>query len=279
MKNNNSQNKSDFLESNLPSTRRKQFFDNLSHRYKLLLLIGIVLTIFFIPLLAALIYRDSSITIIVAQNFEDEYQKIFSIEIIYSLLTIPCFIILFVGLSGIMKIIKELVYSEPIFFKEDFIAGIKENWKSFIMIAIFISLFNIMDTLLSYSFNNIYIKTIPVSFNFALIFPLSFVGLLISATYSNRFFITLKNSIVIYFRFFPTILLSYILTFGVLTFRYIPIIFIKYSVIIIYLLFVLPITVLGSYENITYIFDETVNKTQYPNYYKKGLFFHKIDNN
>ena len=270
--------KKDFVESNLPSTRKKQFFDNLSHRYKLLLLIGLVLMAFHIPFLVVMIYRDSSLIMIATHNYGDEYNRIFSIEIIYSLLTIPCYIIFFIGLAGVMKIIKELVYSEPIFFKDDFITGIKENWKSYVVIALFISLFNIMDNLLSHAFSNIYIKVIPVAFNFALIFPLCFTSALICATYANKFIVTLKNAIIIYFKFFPTILLSFVLTFGVLTFRYIPIIYLKYSLIVVYVMFALPITILGAYENATHIFDEMVNKTQYPKFYKKGLFYNNIEN-
>ena len=268
----NKKEKGDFLESSLPSTRKKQFFDNLTHRYRLLLLIGIVLVTFFIPFLAALIYRDSSLMIIAAQGYEDEIQRMFSIEIIYSLLTIPCFIIFFIGLAGIMKVIKELVYSEPIFFKDDFLTGIKENWKPFIIIAIFVSIFNLMDTLLFNAFSNIYIRVIPASVNFALIFPLCFVSLLISMTYANKFFVTLRSAVIIYFIFFPRIILSFALTFGVLLFKYIPLFYVKYIVIIIYLLLVLPITILGTYESITNIFDELINKNQYPDYYKKGLF-------
>ena len=61
MKNKKVSNKKDYLESSLPKTRKEQFFDNISHRYRTLLLIGLILIVFFIPYLAALIYKDSAI--------------------------------------------------------------------------------------------------------------------------------------------------------------------------------------------------------------------------
>ena len=47
----NKQNKKKFEESDLPSTRKKQFGDILVLRYRSLVFIGIMLAIFFLPIL------------------------------------------------------------------------------------------------------------------------------------------------------------------------------------------------------------------------------------
>lgn len=266
----------DYDRNQLPKNRKEQFFDILVRRYGLFIKLGIFILLFFIPYFFVMMYKDSLYMSIKAGNYEDAGARIFSVDLIYSGLMFIALPILFVGFAGVFKILKELIYGEPIFFKEDFIEGIKENSKSFIVIAAIIALFNLFELLISYSFsNNVVFEVIPVAFNYVLIFPICFVSIYLTSVYTNKFMVTLKTSIIILFKFLPRILLCFIFTFGFFALEFIPIAYIKYCVVIVCLVFVLPISIFASYENFIDIFDENINKTQFPNFYKKGIEYNK----
>lgn len=264
--------KHDFLKNQLPSTRRKQFFDILSHRYTLILKIGLLLSLFFLPVLLSIMYKDSSILIIQSSNYKDEYSRIFVVNVIYCVAIFFSFIVFFVGVAGFFKIYKELIYGDPIFLKEDFIQGIKDNFKPFIVIAIFFGLFYSSEHLISFIYDNVYIQAIPFAFNFAIIFPLCFVSLFVSSYYSNGFMMNLKTAFSLYLRRFPLEIAGYLSVIGMVFFQYINLIYVKYALLILFVVFFLPISLLIGHEANASIFDELINISQFPSYYKKGLY-------
>ncbi len=262
----------DFQMSQLPKTRREQFFDLLKNRWGLLFKIGFILLLAFLPILAAMIYKDSMIIYINSNGYEDVRERLFSVYLIYSAFILISFLIFFIVLSGLMKIIKELIYGDPVFFKEDFVEGLKENWKAFAFTATIISIFEIVDVMISFAFpNQLLIQIIPAAINFVLVFPLCFVALFISSVYVNKISVVLKSAIIIYFTKFPIVLLCYIFTFGIMLLKYIALVYIKYSLLLVLVFVILPISILMSFEAHMHIFDESINKEQYPDYYKKGL--------
>ena len=263
----------DFQKTQLPKTRKEQFFDILKHRFGLILKIGFILLLSFLPLLGAMIYKDSMIIIINSNGYEDVRERLVTVYALYSLFIMVGLLIFFIVLAGIFKIVKELIFGEPIFFKEDFIEGIKENWKSFSLISIFVSIFSVIDIIISFAYSNqIIIQISPTMVNFAIIFPLCFVSLFISSMYTNKVSTTIKGSIIIYFTKFPLVLLGYIFTFGIFLIRHTPLLYVKYSLFLMLVFILLPVALLMSFSIHIHIFDENINKNQYPDYYKKGLF-------
>ena len=272
MKNNKTADK-DFRKDQLPHNRKEQFFDIFKTRYRLFFSFSLILTLLFLPFLGVLIYKDSTIMAIYNGGYDNVTERIFTISLIYIGLLLFASIIFFIGLAGLFKIFKELIYGEPVFFKEDFIQGIKDNFKPFLVIAIFVWIFSAVDRLISISFSNTwYIEIIPSAINFSLIFPICYVSLFITSVYTNTFSINLKSAIIIYFKHFPSVLLGYIFSFGILLIKYIPLLYLKYSLFAILVILVLPISLFAGFENHMRIFDELVNKNQYPDYYKKGLY-------
>jgi hypothetical protein len=84
--------------------------------------------------------------------------------------------------------------------------------------------------------------------------------------------VTLKNAILIYFRKLPAILGLFISLYAVYALRFVPIPLITYLGSLIYLVFILPIAFFGGFIYHIQIFDEAVNKEQYPEFYRKGLY-------
>lgn len=264
--------KHDFLESQLPSTRRKQFFDIITHRYGLILKLGLLMALFFLPLLLSVMVKDAFLIIIRIGNYDDVPSRQFAVNVIYCVAIFVSLIIFFIGQSGFFKIYKELIYGDPIFLKEDFIHGIKENIKPFLVISSFVGLFYVAEILISLLFDNVYIQIIPFAFNLALIFPLCYVSTFLSTYYSNGFMVNLKTSFALYLRRFPLELLGYVLSFGMIFFQYISLIYVKYALLIFFVIFLLPLSILVGHEANAAIFDELINQSQFPSFYKKGLY-------
>lgn len=264
----------DFDKSDLPSTRKEQFFDLLKHRFFFLLGLGVILLLFFIPLFASIVYKDLAILGINQSNMEanEKSSSLFFISLLFSFLVMMGLLIFSIGLAGVMKLLKQLIYDEPIFFKDDFLSGIKENFKSFLLISFLTGLLNLISNTIAILFDNVLIvKILFPALNFALFYPVLFVCIFLSSTYSNNLMTTIKSSIVIYIKHFPTVFLCFVLTYGVTFFQYIDIMLLKYLLILFVLLIYFPILFLASYLNQIRIYDSLINKDQFPSYYLKGL--------
>ena len=264
----------DFSLNDLPSSRKEQFKTIFKYRLNFVLKWGLLLFVFFLPLLVSFLYKDFTVLGINSSSISDEEKAsaYFSITIFSSLFILLGSIILSIGLSGLMKILKELIYDEPIFFKDDFKAGIKENIKSFLSIAIVVGLVNLITNLVSSLFSNVaFIGYALVGINFAFIYPLCLVCLCLSSFYSNSFLATIKSSLLIYIKHFPSVFVSFILLYGISFIDYINIMIVKYVIYLVYLIFLLPIFIIGIYLNFIRIFDIDINKDQFPSYYRKGL--------
>lgn len=264
----------EFDKNDLPSTRKEQFFDLLRHRFFFLLGLGVILFLFFIPFFASIIYKDLAILGINQSNMEESEKSssLLFISLLFSFLTILGSLIFSIGLAGVMKLLKQLIYDEPIFFKDDFFLGIKENFKYYLLLSLFFGLLNLLSNTISILFDNILlIKIIFPALNFALFYPVIFVAFFLASTYSNKLFATLRSSLLIYIKHFPSILLCFVLVYGASFYQYIDIMLLKYLLIVFTLLLYLPILLLASYLNQIRIYDYLINKDQFPSYYLKGL--------
>lgn len=263
----------DFAISSLPKTRKEQFFDVLSHRFFLLMGMGGLLLLFSLPFLGVSLYKDVSSMAIEASNAEGaaKQQSLFFMMLIYRLACLPAFLILSLGLSGTQKIYKELLYDEPIFFRSDFLSGIKENWKQYFLLASFFWLFWFISELASSFFTNIFVEVLFPGINIALIYPAIFVAFFLMNTYTNSFGKNMTCGYALYFKAFPSVILTFLAVFALTFLKYIPLILVKYTVILLCFLLYVPISLLLAYENQMRLFDLYINKEQFPDFYQKGL--------
>lgn len=262
-----------FEESNLPSTRKEQFADILKLRYLSLVFIGVMLLIFFLPIMFCILYRDSS-QINIIQQFEGEElanQLIFS-NLFFSWILIPSIMIFSLGLAGSLKIIRRLIWGEPIFLKEDFLIGIKENWKGFIVVSLFAGILNAINTLVvSYMPSNNFLSYLPLIALLVFFFPVIFVFAFYNVIYSEKIVKNLINSMKLYFRSVFITFLFCQLCYSLFFIKYIPSI-LKYVLVGLVIIFIVPILLLMFYEYEIHIFDKYINAYQYPQFVKKGLY-------
>ncbi|HBX25762.1 MAG TPA: hypothetical protein DEF61_05960 [Firmicutes bacterium] len=264
----------EFDKNDLPSTRKEQFFDLFRHRFFFLLGLGVLFLLFFIPFFASIVYKDLAILSINQSEMDanDKAASLLFISLLFSFLAMLGLLIFSIGLSGVMKLLKQLIYDEPIFFKDDFLTGIKENYKSFLLLSFFAGLLNLISNVIGILFDNVLLlKIIFPALNFVLFYPVIFVAFFLASTYSNRLLVTLRSSLLIYIKHFPSVFLCFALVYGVSFYQYIDIMLLKYLLIVFTLLLYFPILLLSSYLNQIRIYDYLINKDQFPSYYLKGL--------
>lgn len=272
--------KIDFGPSDLPKTRMSQWKDLLKGRFFTLLFLGVLLFLFFLPFLASILFRD---VLLYNLSYSDLSQEEIAsgtngIILIFSAIRIPCFMVLSMGFAGVFAIFRELIYDEPVFMKEDFLAGIKGEWRSFLLISVFVGVFSFLSDWLPMYIPSPYVGAIFPAFNFVLAFPVLFLSLFLSSTYSNPFFTHIRFSFSLYFHYFPSAFGTFLLCFAPYFLSYIPILLLKYILLILVLVLFLPFALLFAYENQMRIYDPLINKEQFPSYYQKGLstYYEKV---
>lgn len=269
----NKQSATNFEESSLPSTRKKQFGDILKLRYRSLVFIGVMLLVFFLPIMFCILYRDAS-QINIIQKYDGEElsnQLIFS-NLLFSWLLIPSIMIFSFGIAGSLKIIRRLIWGEPVFLKEDFLSGIKENWKGFLVVSLIGGALNAVNTVVvSFMPGNNFLTYLPLIALLVLFYPVIFVFAFYNVIYSDKIGKNIANSLKLYFRSVFITFLFCLLCYSLILIKYIPSI-LKYVLAAILIVFVVPIFLLMFYEYEIFIFDKYINSYQYPQFNKKGLY-------
>ena len=256
----------------LPSTRKAQFFDLVKHRFFLLLALGAVGTLFSLPIILGAFFNDMAFLSLESGSEEEESGYSFMFELIGYGIKGLGFPVLFFGLAGILPIIKNLVWNEPIMMKEDFNQGLKDNGKTFLGLGFLCGIVYFLEGLIGLLFSKIpWFEAAIFAINLAFIFPLLLSSLFISLYYSNGFIGTIQKAASFYFAHFPLLFLSCLSLFAPLLFVYIPIFILKYALAIAWMVALFPLALLFALETHIYYFDKDINANQFPAYFEKGL--------
>ena len=105
----------DYEASLLPSTRKAQFKDILTHEFKTLLLVGAWLLLFFLPILSIEIFSNIFVYTYITQNngaLTPEEKKAFEmmVTLIQEASLVFGYLVFSVGIAGSLRIIRNLVY-------------------------------------------------------------------------------------------------------------------------------------------------------------------------
>ncbi len=258
----------------LPSSRKEQYFDLVKHRFFFFIGLGALLLAFSLFILGGAFFKDMSLINLNSSTATEEEQNTFSFTIKLISYLIQCFgfPVLGFGLSGILAPLKNVIWNEPVFFKEDFKAGLKENGKAFVLIGFLWGLIYFLEGFIGLLFSNLpWFEAVLFGINLAFIYPLLIASLFLTLYYSNPFTSTIQRAATIYFRHFPLLFLSSLCLMLPFFALYIPIFLVKYGVLILWMAIVFPFALLFSFELHLHYFDEDVNVSQFPSYYQKGL--------
>ncbi|MBO4572537.1 MAG: hypothetical protein J5762_02045 [Clostridia bacterium] len=268
----------DFEEDKLPSNRKEVFFDALKIRAGTLIRLGLVLLLFAAPLIVAGFIKDSYYYIVQTSYAQGEMTEenysgiIFTIELFYYVAKIICFIVLGLGLSGVLRVIRQIIWGEPVFFWHDIFDGIKMQGARYSIYFFFAGLLNLLGRLvIFFGFNSEFLKYLPLGLNYVLFLPPLLYALIQSQIYRFRLLDEYKNGFILYFKTIPQTVLVTIIVCLPLLFDLISLLVLKYAVIAIYVVAVLPLLTMGEFLYFMSVLDRYINKERYPEIYDKGV--------
>ena len=270
--------KPDFTEKDLPKTRRAQFFQIIKDNYSLLVIIGLILLAFLIPLLVAIFIKYSLIASTNANTGLDEETRvhtIYLVQLIFNAIYVPCFMLFFVAFGGVLKVFRRLIWNEPLFAVQDFFRGIKENILSYLFIGFLVGAiyFLIMFVYHSLSVQLIYISFIIAGISLAIVIPILLTACYLNSIYMTNIFTNIAVAARLFIRRGIFILLILLPLYGLYFLSLIPVYIIIYILILAMLfIFLLPLIFLASYLNSIKNMDDYINKVQYPEQAYLGLY-------
>lgn len=263
----NDKTKGDFLVSDLPKNRREQFFDLLKNNYWVLFKTGLIMLLFALPFFAMLIFRSILI------HGSGDPNTIIAIQLIFYAANIITSMIFSLGLAGAIKIIKRLVWNEPIFYAHDIFEGIKENIVFFLTAAFIISLtYALSQIVILFNVGGQYLMYLPKVIFLIFVCPLFLEALSFSFIYKCKIITALKAGLIFGIKCYPSAIISSSIFSIFLLLNLIPYIFIKLGIIILVMLFLFPIFLLGIFANQMRLYDKHFNPQNYPELVGIGLY-------
>lgn len=265
---------SDYEQRERPRTRVAQFFDIFKHRFLELLKLSLLQAVFSLPLLVTIFLFW---LLLPNAHTNQAVMMVFLIQGASSLITLP---IAFVGLTGSFYALKKLAYAEGEFASSSFFIGMKEEWKKGLLIGLVAGLSAGIAIIGAYFFIFSPYDIIPwvkglgiaVSIIQLIVVYIScYYSIAQVVVYENKLWSIIKNSIIMNLMRFPINLGLFILYPGA---------FIALICIIPYTMYVgvglmMLTSVFGHLVwmmNAMSAFDKYINKEQFPDYYRKGLY-------
>lgn len=275
--------KNDFTGDNLPHSRRDVFRDVLKNRWKDLLKVGALLLLFSLPLLvfgavgeinAANIYAEYKNGAISAETCASE---VAASNGAFALIKIIGYIIFSVGIAGSARVLRQIIWDEPLFFSEDFKDGIKIYGGQFALAMFLYGLCSYTAVFFSSAANGI-LYAIALGLGVFILLPAMFFWLSERTVYANRIGENIRNGFMFYVRtlfksigmlllaFLPFILEYVLEFFGLYNFIF------KYSYLLICTFLFLPLGMMLWLLYTYSVFDKYINAELFPEILHKGFY-------
>lgn len=271
--------KQDYTFAQLPHNRKEVFFDCLKMRFGTVICIGLLLLASSLPLLCIGIFKDVVTSNIYARFVANEITEIQaeaylnSLDVFAAILSVVGWVAFSLGLAGAVRIIRQLIWGEPVFFWSDFSQGIKQNAGKYVAIFAIVAVVNLISVICIRWLNNVpIVNYIPLVVLIVIVFPIGFYVLAQSAVYDVKFGKSIANGIAFFGKtIWQTLCFALIaIAFGLL--RFIPAIIVKYVVIVVCETILLPMYVMAGMLFCCSVFDKYLNANAYPELYDKGVY-------
>jgi len=266
----------DFSPKELPETRWALFWDLLFHQSGTLISTSLLLALFALPLFSdyfVFSFLGSSL-----QASGGAKEGLFSLVFYGTAIALPCFMVLFLGLSGASEVTKRLSFLEGTLGVASFFEGLKKNWRSGLLTGLLYGLsFGL--ALLGCLYLLLFQGALPVLtglgiglllFQFIIVNSLCHYLLSQEALYLNSFGATLKNAFIFAHIKLPLNFVWSLLSPGLVIALFLINSVTSYVGIGLYVLFsAYGLLVWTLYANAVY--DRHINATYYPELMGKGL--------
>ncbi|MFA5235955.1 MAG: hypothetical protein WC399_03860 [Bacilli bacterium] len=274
----------------LPHNRVQSFADCLFNKTSKTLLIGVMILLFSLPLLlilgiANILVYETTLQVASGTLTEaDGAQRIFDTLNAAYLLLIPALVVLFIGLAGLVRVSRRMIFQEHVAFFADFASGVKSNCRAFSLTAFVLGLLHFVMMYLArlgyFVADTAWLDlTFAVSLG-ALVLALVIAPLIMFQTdlYNLPFLHKLKNAFLLAMR-------TAIATIPFMGLLFSPwlLLLIRYDgatyflVIVLLFLLITPLELLALQQYAYSILDRFINKTHHPEIYDKGIYRHAND--
>jgi len=269
----------------LPKNRWQSFWDCVSNHTSQLIACGFMATLFALPLMIILGLTNILVFDLNYQiglgtiTVEEGVKAIFNTMNTANLFTIPAIILLFIGLSGLVRIIRRLIWQEDIFFWFDFRKGVKENWGSFLASGLIVGVANwTVQLLIRYGYfidhSSWYEWALPISIAVAvLLIPILTYTLVQTDIYVLSFSAKMKNAFLLTMRTAPATFGFVALVFAPWGIFWISMNEVLYLVLLAFFFIIfVPLEILAINEYCLHVFDRFINKMNHPEIFDKGIY-------
>ena len=267
-------NKNDFLVTDLPSNRKELFFDILKNQWRNLLILSLIFLLLFLPLVISRYYNLIIINDIINSGSDDAGALVFNFSIGYNFVVFIILIVVGIFYGGIARIYKKLAFNEGFFLGADFVKGIKENFKDFIFFFALYGFLNlIIETLcINFLLENNYLYYFFKVINYATLLPIFGICLSLGSIYTDSVFKKIRVACRIYIKYLFKILLMLAVFILPLALLLINSTSIQLFVPLVYTILYFPLAYLVFVLLLNSIFDEVINKKNFPNLVGKGMY-------
>lgn len=272
-------------EQSLPVNRKQLFFRAFRYEYPVILLISVFMTLFAIPLFTVIMLslarlaQQSGADLSVPENVAAMYGT----RATMYLWSVPALLLLGVGASGAFYVVRRLVWNQEVKFFRDFGKGIKSNIIQFEIVTLLFALFMFgvcygFD-LLALNLKAGAIHTMLTIIRVLLLFlaaaflMFQYCGITV---YEGSVLKQLKNSVILVFGSLPLTVVSML---GAMLPLILIMLFMFFQSLAVLILLSTALAVVGFGYSVLLItlrchsiFDKNVNKKNFPEIYRRGLF-------
>lgn len=265
----------DYSHGDLPSNRRQVFKFAYKQRWLTLFNANLLSLLFILPyiLLEVIIYISGmkGAEISVSQK-NSELMSMF-------LLRLPLMALASLGIAGMVYVIRKICWDETLNFKKDFFRGIKTSGKQFAEIGALLAVcMYILEAVFNLyndgeaDFLRVYI-TFTVYFLVIVTLIVAIYHMGLCSTYNIGFWASLKSAILLTFkRMFYNILMIITAILPVAVWFMIPFTTTYFIGLTILIFGGLSFSVLTCFLFTNKVFDDFINKNEYPEYVNKGIY-------
>lgn len=278
----------DYTKQMLPQTRKAVFFDVLQLQWRNLLLLGLIMLLFSLPLLLSTLVGDvysrsylAELSRLEQEITPEAMYPLAWFELGRRLVNIPLLMLFCVGLAGTLRVLRQYAWEENVHLPTEFWRGIKSNCKQTVPLGTaggaIIALCSAV-LLYSGSYRSgilAALSLLPVTVSILLVLPIFSLCAVMIPVYSNPLSGNLKNARYVFFTF-PWSVLG---TLAACAIFYVPrmipnlLCHVLGSLLVI---LALPVTGLAWTLFCYRKFDETINEKACPELIGKGLYKEKL---
>lgn len=265
----------DYTEAELPRTRREVFRDLYREQFPMIFRIGLLSMVLLLPILLVLMMKDTYVLTEASKLGEaiaaDTLRPILRVaDMRYGLLMLVAVTLSAALFSSVVRVVRQFVWREPIFFSDDLKNGLRNDAGRFALVGFFLSLVSYLIELMdgsgvTYILYGIYI---------VLILPVMAWVLLQTVYYRIGVFAAIRNGLFHYLQTLPATLLLVAAT--AVPFLLVTLLagnlIVKYVLLLLLGLFGIPPLTMAWLLYALHHFDRTINRLQYPQIWRRGLY-------